>query len=300
MEYWQHHDEKIKELKKLYDKVNKQTQNKLQELLDTFDFKYETLYNIADTKTKRRINNYIEQWKEEGLLKDYFGVLAKNIYSRTRVKNSEILELLIYYSYIEEQSKLEQNELNIFKEDASYYYSEGRQEVLNAQHKKQKPSVIPDAIFLALMDMASYNGLTWKQYIEATIRYNEQQIYKQVIYDLQQEKELEINSSEYQRIINNQIRQKVNINGDKISGAVDLQMIGLNNQAKVEGIKSLDNDAKVRFIAVTDEHSTEMCQSMNNMEFYVDKENEFDRYWGETQKELRLMRVRIKGLVLRS
>lgn len=159
MEYWQHHNQKMQELKKIYSRISKQTQNKLQELLDTFNFEYETLYNIADTKTKSRINTYIEEWKEQGLLKDYFGVLAKNIYSRTRVKNSEILELLIYSAYIEEQSKLEDKELDIFKQDMDYYYWAGQKEAIKANKKEKQPSVIPDAIFLALLSTANYNRL---------------------------------------------------------------------------------------------------------------------------------------------
>jgi len=276
--YWKYHDEKMKELKVLYNKISKQTRNKLQELFDTFDFQYETLYNIADTKTKRRINTYIEEWKDKELLKGYFGVLAKNIYSRTRVKNSEILELLIYSAYMEEQNKLQEDELNIFKEDMNYYYQEGQNEVLKAQNKKKQLSIIPDAIFLALMDMASYNGYTWKQYIEIIIQYNTQQIYRQAIYNISQQKEIEIKSDEFQKIITQQNNQKLNINGDKISGAVDLNLIGLNNQAKVEGIKKFDDNAKVKFIAVTDEHSTEMCHSLDGQVFNVNDWNNFKRY----------------------
>lgn len=298
MNNWQYHDRKMIELQRLYKKTSIQTQNRLQELLDTFNFKYDKLYNIADNQIKRRIDTYIETWKEQGLLTGYFGTLAKSIYSRTRVKNSEILELLIYSAYVEEQSRLQENELNMFKEDANYYYQQGQKEVNDTLKTKKKTSVISDAIFLALMDMPNYSGFSWKQYIETILQYNAQQIYKQVIIDIQQQKELEINSSEYQNIINNQIRQKININNGKISGATDLQLIGLNNLAKAEGIKSIDNNAKVRFVAITDENSTDMCQSMNNMEFYIDKENEFDRYWGETKKELKLVRVRVNGLVL--
>ena len=99
MNIWNYHDAKMRELKQLYNKTSKQTQNRLQELLDTFNFASENIYNIADNKTKKRINNYIEQWKEQKLLTGYFEVLANNIYRRTRVKNSEILELLIYSAY---------------------------------------------------------------------------------------------------------------------------------------------------------------------------------------------------------
>ena len=60
-------------------------------------------------------------------------MLANNIYRRTRVKNSEILELLIYSAYIEEQNKLEEQETQIMYEDANYYYEQGQQEVKEKQ-----------------------------------------------------------------------------------------------------------------------------------------------------------------------
>ena len=165
-------------------------------------------------------------------------------------------------------------------------------------NKKKKPSILAMALFLALLDQPNYSGFNWKQYIEATIQYNAQQIYKQAILNIQQQKGLEIDSSEFQTIINRQNNQKLNINNDKISGAADLQMIGLNNLAKVEGIKSnTDDNAQVEFWAVTDEHSTEMCQSMNMMRFYINKENKFDRYWGNSKKDIKLMPVRVKGLI---
>lgn len=294
---WKVHDNYMRQLKQLYNKTSKQTQNRLQELFDTFNFTTENIYNIADNKTKKRINTYIEQWKEQGLLKNnnYFTVLANNIYKRTRVKNSEILELLIYSAYIEEQNKLEEQETQIMYEDANYYYEQGQQEV----NKKKKPSILTMALFLALLDQPNYSGFNWKQYIEATMQYNAQQLYKQAILNMQQQKNLEIDSNEFQTIINRQNNQKLNINNDKISGATDLQMIGLNNLAKVEGIKEVTEDnSKVRFIAVEDDKTTLMCDSLNNQEFYINKENVFDRYYGETQKELTIQRIRCNGLVL--
>lgn len=287
----------MQKMKIIYQRISRQTQNKLQEIFDTFNFTSENIYNIADNKTKRRINTYIEQWKEQGLLKNnnYFSVLANNIYNRTRVKNSEILELLIYSAYIEEQNRIEEQEKQIMYEDANYYYEQGQQEV----NKKKKPSILAMALFLALLDQPNYSGFNWKQYIEATIQYNAQQIYKQAILNIQQQKDLEIDSSEFQTIINRQNNQRLNINGNKISGAVDLQMIGLNNLAKVEGIKGVTEDnSKIRFIAVEDDKTTLMCESLNNQEFYINKENVFDRYYGETQKELIMQRIRCNGLVL--
>ena len=296
---WKQHDKYMNGLKKLYNTTSKQTQNRLQELLDTFDFTYENLYNIADTKTKARINEYIEEWKENKLLSGYFGVLANNIYSKKRVKNSEILELLIYSVYIEEQNKLKEQEQQIMYNDASYYYKQGLNEVNKTLPEKKQFSVMNWALFLALLEQITYNGLTYEQNQQSIIQYNAQQLYKQAIYNIQQGKELKIKSDEFQRIISQQNNQKLCINGDKISGSTDMTMLALNNLAKLEAIKEVAGDnAKVKFIAVEDEKTTQTCQSLDNQIFYINKENEFDRYWGETQSELILTRVKIKGLVL--
>lgn len=63
MNVWNYHDAKMRELKQLYNKISKQTQNRLQELLDTFNFTSENIYNIADNKTKKK-NKYIHRTME--------------------------------------------------------------------------------------------------------------------------------------------------------------------------------------------------------------------------------------------
>lgn len=287
------------ELKQLYNKTSRQTQNRLQEIIDTFNFAFDTLYNITDNKTKNRVNIYVEEWRDKGLLTGYFGTLAKNIYSRTRVRNSEILELLVYGVYIEEQSKLKDQELNIMYDDANYYYQEGQQEVNDTLPKKErKPmNILKWALFLALLDQPNAKGYVFEQYIQATIQFNAQQIYRQMTIDLQQQKQPDITNDIYQNLIKRQNNSKLNINKDKISGDIDTQLIGLNNLAKIEGIKKVDDNAKVKFITVIDGNETDMCHSLDGQLFYINKENEFDRYYGETQKDLRIEKIKCFGLV---
>lgn len=76
-----------------------------------------------------------------------------------------------------------------------------------------------------------------------------------------------------------------------------MQMIGLNNLAKVEGIKEKANNAKIKFVTIIDGKETDMCHSLDGQEFYIEKENEFDRYYGETENKLRIQRIKCKGLV---
>lgn len=152
--------------------------------------------------------------------------------------------------------------------------------------------------FLALLNMANATGLNWEQYTQIITQYNAQQIYKQTLINIQQQKELKIDSNEYQNISNSQIRQKVNINNNKISGATDIELIGLNNLAKIEGTKLNDNNPMVRFVAVIDGNETDMCNSLDGQLFYINKENVFDRYYGNTQKDLRIQRIKCNGLVV--
>lgn len=273
-------------------------QNNLQMIFKTLNLSNNNLYNIANNKTKNMTDTYIEELKEKGILKGYFGTLAKNIYSRTRVKNSEILELFIYGAYIEEQSKLDKYEKQIMYDDINYYYNEGQKEVIDTLKNKKPLSIIDMALFLYLLEQPNYTGMNFTQCIQATIQYNAQQLYRQALINIQQQKDLEIENNEFQKILKGQQNTKLCINNDKISGFMDMQLIGMNNLAKLEGIKKEDNNAKVRFTAVIDGRETDMCNSLDGQEFYINKENVFDRYYGETQKDLRIERIRCKGLVL--
>lgn len=160
--------------------------------------------------------------------------------------------------------------------------------------KKKSVSILGMAMFLALLEQPSYNGLNWEQYIENLIKYNSSQIYRQAIMNVQQGKELNIDSQEFQKIINNQQKQKINIKDNKISGAADLQMIALNNKAKVEGMYLLDHSAKVKFVAVQDNKTTKMCDSLDGQIFNVHGWNEFYRY-SDTNKTN--IKVKCFGLV---
>lgn len=70
MNIWNYHDTKMQELKQLYNKISKQTQNRFQEIFDTFNFTSENIYNIADNKTKKRINTYIERLERTRIIKE--------------------------------------------------------------------------------------------------------------------------------------------------------------------------------------------------------------------------------------
>lgn len=242
----------------------------------------------------------IEEWKDKKLLNGYFGNLANSLYKRLRIKNSEILQLLIYGAYIEEQNKLKEPELDIMQEDVNYYYQEGQKEVNNTLplNARKSISLMPDSYFGIVLGMMNAQGYVWDEYQEMIMQYNAQQMYRQVAINIQQNKENDIYNNVFQNLIKKQQNTRLNINGDKISGAVDSQLIGMNNRAKVDGMLKVDNDTKVRFIAVEDKATTPMCHSLDGQTFSVNNENEFNRYYGETSKDLRIEKIKCKGLVI--
>lgn len=240
--------------------------------MNSIDFDFNNMYNIASQKNKNKINLYIEQWKDQGFINGYFEMLANNIYKRNRVKNSEILLLLIYEAYIEEQTRLESKELDIFNKDANYYYIQGQKETEN------KPTKISNKLFTDLINTVLIMGFTFKEYKDSIIKYNAEQIYKQIVQDISQSKQLDIKDDIYQNIIKKQQNAKLSINKDKISGSIDSFLISVNNKSKLEGIYSYDNNAKVKFISIHDNKTTKMCTSLDGQVFDVHDWNEFYRY----------------------
>lgn len=67
---WEQHDNYMKQLKQLYNKISRQTQLRLQEIFDMFNFTSDNIYDIADNKTKRRIDTYIERLERTRTIKE--------------------------------------------------------------------------------------------------------------------------------------------------------------------------------------------------------------------------------------
>lgn len=296
---WEYHNKQMLNLRKTYKRISKQTQIRLQEIFKVLNLDYENLFEIANEKIKDFINVKIEEWREKGILKGYFGVLANNIYRRSRIKNSEILELLIYGTYVEEQNKLEEYEKQIIYNDLNYYFIKGQEEVNNyfLDNEKKEILTLTDIMFLSLLALNDSSGYNFNTYKQTIVKNNSDKIYRQAIVNITQQKELDINDIEFQSIINRQIDNKIKIKENKVYGAIDYKLIELNNKAKIEGMLQLDKKAKVRFISDMCENVTPMCKNMDGMIFSVNDYNEFVRYVGSSLKDIRIQKIKVKGIV---
>lgn len=237
------------------------------------------LNNIASDKNKEICNNFIDIWRNDGLLFGYFGTKCNNIYKRRRVTNNEILELYIYYCYIMYELDVHEAEQEAFRHLTDYYYKEGQKEV------GAEPKDIPNAVYLALLGTPCVNGYTLEAYKGAKALQSTYQTHRRATMEVQQGKAPNVNDMEQE--IQKQQKERLKI-GLKISGVIDMILIGMNNKAKIEGMKRgakavgiPENDLKARFVAVMDDRTTKMCKSLNGQVFSVYGENTFTRYSAE-------------------
>lgn len=296
-DYWAFHNSKMIELRKKYDKIDRQTRNRLQEIFNRFEITADNLYLYVSKDVKNQVNAYIEEWFEKKIDDEYFKVLMMTVLTKDRVTYAEILELFIYEAYIEQQMKEKDEEDSLFFILFAFYYMEGQKEVNDTliSAKKKKYSTFTQDLFSTLMMTPNALGYVYEDYKNSITKYNAEQLSRQAVINIMQGKELKIDSSEFSSLINKQQNAKLNINGDKISGAVDNTLIAMNNQAKVQGITAIDNDAQVKFISVNDEKRTKMCESLDGQIFSVKNWNEFTRYSASNEG---LVKYRCKGLVV--
>lgn len=155
----------------------------------------------------------------------------------------------------------------------------------------KKPKELSDKLYYILLDTPCANGYTLYEYKYAKALQCTYQIHRLAVSQIQQgqkpsveamDKEIEKQQNERLKIRN------VIGKGLVISGVIDMILIGINNMAKVEGIKEATkelptNEVKAIFIAVRDDRTTKMCSSLDRQIFLVHGQNTFTRWSDQDQ-----------------
>lgn len=291
---WNYTDKKLKEIFKKYNKLNKRTQDKLQDVFNNFNFTYQEIFKYASMKNLRKVNRIIEELKENNLINDYYGKsLLNKIYKKIRVKNSLILEFMIYMCFLEERKKLDEYENLMFNDLMNTEYQKAQKEVYSLKNDSRKPIALTDTFLLLLLGMPNPKGYVWTNYIDASLLYNSNQIYRQALINLQQNKFLDIESDSFQNILRKQRNTYLSIHDGIISGDLELQTTFLVNNSIKEGYLEADPDAKVRFIAEMDKKTTKMCDTLNNQIFKLNDWNTYQRY---SEEDKRIITYKTFGL----
>ena len=288
---WNYTDLKLKDYLRIYKKTNLKTQDNIQDIFNGIDFNYMDLNKPISNNQRKKLSRVVDEWKRLELLKGYFEYKVIEILNKRYITNQEMLSILLWGAFVKERSQLDEYEEVLFTEIGQDLYKQGIDEIKPT--KKKKWSLTWEYIW-SMLCLPNVKGSSWITYIEALALTNAQELERQTIIQLQQNKKLNIEDDVFKNILKKQQNRYISINDDKISGALDSQVVEIANKSLLKAGEDVgQKKLRARFIAEIDDRTTKMCDGMNGMLFYVNDWNRFYRYSDDDKRDVLYT---IKGL----
>lgn len=288
---WNYTDLKLKDYLRIYKKTNLKTQDNIQDIFNGIDFNYMDLNKPISNNQRKKLSRVVDEWKQLELLKGYFEYKVIEILNKRYITNQEMLSILLWGAFVKERSQLDEYEEVLFTEIGQDLYKQGIDEIKPT--KKKKRSLTWEYIW-SMLCLPNVKGSSWITYIEALALTNAQEIERQTIIQLQQNKKPNIEDDVFKNILKKQQNRYISINDDKISGALDSQVVEIANKSLLKAGEDVgQKKLRARFIAEIDDRTTKMCDGMNGMLFYVNDWNRFYRYSDDDKRDVLYT---IKGL----
>lgn len=288
---WNYTDLKLKDYLRIYKKTNLKTQDNIQDIFNGIDFNYMDLNKPISNNQRKKLSRVVDEWKQLELLKGYFEYKIIEILNKRYITNQEMLSILLWGAFVKERSQLDEYEEVLFTEIGQDLYKQGIDEIKPT--KKKKWSLTWEYIW-SMLCLPNVKGSSWITYIEALALTNAQEIERQTIIQLQQNKKPNIEDDVFKNILKKQQNRYISINDDKISGALDSQVVEIANKSLLKAGEDVgQKKLRARFIAEIDDRTTKMCDGMNGMLFYVNDWNRFYRYSDDDKRDVLYT---IKGL----
>lgn len=288
---WNYTDLKLKDYLRIYKKTNLKTQDNIQDIFNGIDFNYMDLNKPISNNQRKKLSRVVDEWKQLELLKGYFEYKVIEILNKRYITNQEMLSILLWGAFVKERSQLDEYEEVLFTEIGQDLYKQGIDEIKPT--KKKKWSLTWEYIW-SMLCLPNVKGSNWITYIEALALTNAQEIERQTIIQLQQNKKPNIEDDVFKNILKKQQNRYISINDDKISGALDSQVVEIANKSLLKAGEDVgQKKLRARFIAEIDDRTTKMCDGMNGMLFYVNDWNRFYRYSDDDKRDVLYT---IKGL----
>lgn len=284
---WEYVDKKLKQFDKDYKKENKKTLDEIQNIFNGVKDLEQNASKTDLNRFKRNINNNYEY------LSDYGKYQANKYLKKRKMKYKDMFWFNLFITYAYEQYRILKLEQKLFNEVANNIHNQEIKDLKKAFTIPKKKINI-DNIINNVITSPNSKGYVWQDYNDAMTEYKVNEIYNQAIQNIRANKPLDINAKEFAKIISKQNNRLISVNGDKISGAIDNELIYLANKVKTEtyiwcGVN------KCKFIAVKDKVTTKMCNSLDGQIFNVHDWNEFYRYSASNETKVK---YRVYGMII--
>lgn len=296
---WKEVDRLLSQHLSKYKKLDKKTRRKLQDIFDSIFFTYQEMNSYTTDKKLKDFKEKVSDFLEDNKVDGYVSYELKKILTKKKIKNSDILEKNILMAFVEQEAEINEIETTLFEDVSELAYEDGQDEAIEEFEIEKKPISIPKTLLMSLLALPTYRGYKWKDYKDGDLMYYARQIYNQVIMNMQQERPLDVDSNEFSSVLNRRSNKYLKKKDreravDQYSGALNNQVVFLVNQIALQGMLR-QGCTKVRFVAVVDDRTTEMCRSLNGQVFNIFEMNVFSRYSAEDEKNII---YRVKGLQL--
>ena len=265
-----------KQLNKFSGKFKYDIKARIQAIIRTFDIKRDNLYDYMKTNDLTMLKTELQDNVDKDM-GDLLKLKTDRMLNRTKVKYYEALELLINLAYYKMMKKTKQFEDELFNETAiitSKIVQKQSYEVRKPRFKKYHLIPLPNYLLPHIMSLPLYLGYDWLSYKENMINYNANKTYRNIVIGIQQSS---LDLDKYDK--------SFNIERKRYLTALDNEIASISSYVSIWGMEK-QGIKKVQYVAVMDEKTTHICESMNGQIFNVNDWNTYYRLANDNDEKL--------------
>ena len=263
-DFWKSID---KELNKFNGKFKYDIKQRITRIIREFNITRDNLYEYLNKDDLTLFKSELQDNKNDNM-SEFLKYKIDKMLSRTKIKYWEALQLLIniaYFQVLNNASKVEDEIINVTMITTSKFYQEQSYEVVKP---KENYHLIPFPNYLIpyLMSTPLYLGYNWLEYKQSLADYNANKTYRKIVVGIAQSN-FDINTYE----------KSFEIERKRYITAFDNEIASLSSQVALWGMEK-QGIKKVMYVAVMDERTTRICESMDRQIFSIDEKNVYYRY----------------------
>lgn len=263
-DFWKSID---KELNKFNGKFKYDIKQRITRIIREFNISRDNLYEYLNKDDLTLFKSELQDSKNDNM-SDFLKYKIDKMLGRTKIKYWEALQLLIniaYFQVLNNASKVEDEIINATMTITSKFYQEESYELLKP---KENYHLIPFPNYLIpyLMSTPLYLGYNWLEYKQSLADYNANKTYRKIVVGIAQSN-FDIKTYE----------KSFEIERKRYLTALDNEIASLSSQVALWGMEKQGVE-KVIYVAVMDDRTTKICESMNGQVFDIKEKNIYFRY----------------------
>lgn len=269
---WNYIDDQLKKYLSKHKTNDRELEFRIQNVFN-MGFEFSTLYSYANNSILRQFKTRIRLFKENYTKNDYVSYMVNKYQNRIRIKNNEILRMMLLMEYAEVYQKNYNNQLAMFDDISQYVVKITNEEIFKMSKSRLKrkfkrhPFVYEHIFLLHFLAMPNNLGVTWDEHIASIVDYNSNQTYKQAVIDLRND-DLKVDT----KLIENQAKREINYkpsSNNIFSGQIDNEIAFVLNEMKRQ-IYKYYGVKKVIVKGILDEKTCEICEQYIGKTYNID------------------------------